>query len=416
MKIIVWGINYHPEETGIGPYNTELCESLARRGHTVTMLTSFPYYPDWRKRPQDRWRLFGLSERAGVTVKRCWHYVPARPSAPKRMVHEASFVAASLLRGLFTQRPDVFVMISPPLPLGPAAWLLSRLKRRPYLFHVQDMQPDAALRMGMMREGWLSRSLYALERFSYKHAARATGITHGMLDMFAHKGIPENQRAYFPNWMPQPQDKHPGPPEKTFRATHGIPAGTFLAVYSGNLGKKQGLDILLDAARLLQARRTPAAGSILLIIAGNGAERAGLEQRIQHQGLDNVRLLPLQPHALYRAMLHEADICLVTQQKGSGALFFPSKLLNILAEARPVLTVADAQSELRRAVQESGCGQSVDPGRPEALADALEDLASRRNELQSMGERGRKWVEQFSREKIIDDFEQLLKTLVDEHR
>ena len=104
MKIIVWGINYYPEPTGIGPFNTDLCAFLAERGHEVTMLTTFPYFPEWQKREADLGKLYEREKLQGVTVCRCWHYVPAQLTALTRVLHELSFVATSTLRALFMAR------------------------------------------------------------------------------------------------------------------------------------------------------------------------------------------------------------------------------------------------------------------------------------------------------------------------
>src|SRR5947207_3007166 len=117
MRIIVWGINYAPEITGIAPHNVALCEFLRHRGDEVEMLTTFAYYPAWRKRPEDRGVLYRTDEIEGVRVHRCWHFVPSKVSSWKRIIHEGTFVLTSIIRGLFLKRPDVYVVVSPPLLL-----------------------------------------------------------------------------------------------------------------------------------------------------------------------------------------------------------------------------------------------------------------------------------------------------------
>src|ERR1700730_3101517 len=199
MRVIVWGINYAPEFTGIAPHSVALCEFLRAQGHEVEMITSFSYYPNWQKRTEDRGRLYRTDVVNGVPVHRCWHFVPARVSALKRILHEGSFVFTSTLRALSLPRPDVFVVVSPPLLLGVAVWLVGKLKRAPFVFHVQDMQPDAAVGLGMLKPNWFTRALYGLEAFAYRHAARVSGITRGMLKTFLSKGVPESKLIYFPN-------------------------------------------------------------------------------------------------------------------------------------------------------------------------------------------------------------------------
>ena len=378
MKVIVWGINYAPEMTGIAPCNSALCEFLVERGCDVEMITSFAYYPEWKKRKEDFGYLYRTDWMRGVKVHRCWTYVPSRVSALRRMIHEGSFVLFSLFRVLLIKKPSVFVIVSPPLLLGIAAWIASVLKQAPFMFHVQDLQPDAAVGLGMLREGWLTRMLYWIEGFAYAKAVKVSGISDGMLAMFRKKGVVEQKLILFSNGVRLPAELScPG----LFRSRNQISEDTFLAVYSGNLGIKQGLDVLIDAAnelRLLGENGSEGGTSqkrIMIVIAGDGARRAILAERIANMGIKNVLLLPLQSETGYREMLSDADCSLITQQSGTGSFFFPSKLLSALASGRPVLTVADEDSELAKAVRMGRFGMNVLPGRPDLLANALLKLA-----------------------------------------
>ena len=404
MKVTVWGINYAPEVTGIAPFNRALCEFLAARGHAVEMVTAFPYYPEWKKRVADRGQWFRSETQDGVRIHRCWLYVPRKVAALERMLHEASFVVLSLLRVLASRRPDVFVVISPPLLLGAAAWVAGLIKRAPFVFHVQDLQPDAAVGLGMLRQGWVTWALFGLEAFAYSRAARISGISPGMLAKVREKGVAKERLIYFPNGVEQVATP---PPRGRFRARHGIAPETFVALYSGNFGVKQGLGVLVEAARLLVEEK-----GIQVVIAGDGAQRGELAQSIAEAGLKNILLLPLQPEGEYREMLADADCCLITQQHGTGAFFFPSKLLAALAHGKAVVTVADENSELTRASREGGFGPNVAPEDPHALADAVRMLARAGEETRRMGESGRKFVEQFEMGKVLADFEaRLFETL-----
>ena len=189
MRIVVWGINYAPEVTGIGPHNTALCEFLQGSGYDVEMVTTFCYYPAWHKLPGDIGRIYRTDELNGIPVHRCWHYVPGRTASWKRILHEMSFVATSTLRALTLRRPDLIIVISPPLLIGAAAWLVGNVKNAPYLFHVQDLQPDGAMGLGMLKKGFFTRLLYGLEAFAYRMAWRVSGISRGMLEAFSKKQI-----------------------------------------------------------------------------------------------------------------------------------------------------------------------------------------------------------------------------------
>jgi len=405
MKINVWGINYAPEPTGIAPYNAALCEHLHREGHEVHMVTSFAYYPAWRKAPEDR-ALFRTDDVRGVPVHRCWHYVPRKANALKRIVHEGTFVLMSFLRQLTLPVPDAYVVVSPPLLLGAAAWLLGKIKRRPFVFHVQDLQPDAAAGLGMLKQGLLVRALYWLESFAYRKAVRVSGITPGMLDAYRRKGVAEEKLVLFPNGVALP-DLLTAPGRGAFRKRFGFAEKDFLAVYSGNLGVKQGLDVLVEAARHLSP-------GIQIVICGEGAQRNALAQMIREHELHNVSLLPLQPDAGYREMLVDADVCVITQQRGSGGFFFPSKLLTTLAWEKPVLTVADRESELVRALDDGRFGVNVEPGHPEKLARALEHLSASRAELRGYAVAGRRYVERFEMERVLEEFTSVLKVIAAE--
>ena len=405
MKIIIWGINYAPEPTGIAPYNVALCQFLHAGGHEVRMLTSFPYYPAWKKRPSDRRRLYRTDNHAGVPVHRCWHYVPHQVSSLKRIIHEATFVAFSALRFLTLPSPDVIVVVSPPLLLGAAAWLATRVKRTPFVFHVQDLQPDAAAGLGMLKNIWLIRTLYWLEKFAYAKAARISGIMPAMLEAFRRKRVPEAKLLEFPNGTNLP-DPAAFPPRGQFRRRNDFAADDFIALYSGNIGMKQGLEILIDAAQHIRNAR------IKIVICGEGAQKQTLAQRATKLGLTNVLLLPLQSENEYQEMLVDADLCLITQQKATGNCFFPSKLLTTLAYAKPVLSVADSQSELALAGCKGEFGINIATNDPATLASEIERIVAQPLRLTEMGRSGRRFVTQFEFPSVLRSFEKQLNSLV----
>jgi colanic acid biosynthesis glycosyl transferase WcaI len=397
MRVIVWGINYAPEFTGIAPHNVALCEFLHARGHDAEMVTTFSYYPTWRKRPEDRGKLYRTDEINGVRVHRCWHFVPERVSALKRILHEATFILTSTLRVLTLPRADVYVNVSPPLLLGAAGWFVGKIKRAPFVFHVQDMQPDAAVGLGMLRAGWFTRALYALESFAYRNAARVSGITNGMLAKFRRKGVPDEKLVYFPNAIALTSNGVVTD-RGEFRRKNALPTEKFLAVYAGNLGVKQGLDQLIEAARLMNNDR------VHIVICGDGAQRDVLAEEIRTLQRPNISMLPLQQGTDYTSLLDDADLCFITQQSGSGNSFFPSKLLGLLAQSKPVITVADPESELAEAVVEGGFGVNIAPGRPQEIAEVLDGIASDPERLARYGPSGRIYVQQFEKTHVFEGF------------
>ncbi|MFL6541874.1 MAG: WcaI family glycosyltransferase [Chthoniobacterales bacterium] len=404
MRVIVWGINYAPEVAGIAPHNVALCEFLQQQGVDVEMVTTFAYYPTWKKSAADRHRLFRTDLINNVPIHRCWHFVPARVSAWKRIVHEGTFVLTSTVRVLALKRADVYLVVSPPLLLGMAAWLVTRIKHAPFAFLVKDLQPDAAVGLGMLQAGWFTRALYWLEAFAYRHATWVAGLSNEMIDAFRQKRVQDEKLVLFPDGVVIPDGL---PARGNFRRRQGFASDDFVAVYSGNLGVKQGLQILVDAAAHLQGDR-----KIRIVICGDGAARATLERSVQDRGLHNVTMLPLQPDDAYRELLVDADVSLITQQSGSGNAFFPSKILMTLAHRCPVVTVADEESALTKAVREGNCGTNVLPGDAAKLAQTFCDLARDRRLLHQWGENGRAYVARYDRRKLLADFFAKLQRLV----
>jgi colanic acid biosynthesis glycosyl transferase WcaI len=366
------------------------------------MLTTFSYYPQWKKRPEDRGRLRRVENIHGVRVVRVWHYVPAGVSSVKRILHEASFLGLSFLNSLFLGKFDLAVVVSPPLGLGLFAWLFSKIKGTRFIFHVQDLQPDAALSLGMLKPSRFSRLLYRLEALAYNKASRVSGISRGMIRAFEKKKVPAEKIIYFPNGVVEPSADF-FPARGAFRKRHQIAPEITVATYSGNLGAKQGLDILLDVAEKVRGR------PIQIVICGDGARRGAMEQQVAARNLGNLLLLPLQDDQGYREMQVDTSVSLITQHKGTGQFFFPSKLLSAMVFSKPVLAVGDSDSELAHAVRDADCGYVVEPDDVDALAAALIDICAPEKQI-ALGANGKRWVSQFAFDVVQRNFEaELLK-------
>src|SRR5580692_7810391 len=188
LRILILSINYWPEVTGIGAFTTYRAEHLAAAGHDVEVCTTFPYYPEWKVPAQYAGRIALSEERNGVRIFRGYAYVPNPVTSLKRVLHEASFIVSSTIRALARKRPDVLLVVSPPLGLALTAILLSRLWRIPYVFDVEDLQPDAAAELGML-PGWAVKLLYRVEKAAYRHARLVTTLTSSMRQRIVDKGI-----------------------------------------------------------------------------------------------------------------------------------------------------------------------------------------------------------------------------------
>ena len=388
MRIAIVGINYAPEPTGIPVYTTGLAEYLVNEGHDVTVYTGFPYYPRWTKTPEDRRQVFRCETINGVKVRRHYIYVPARLSTLKRMAHELSFVISSMLGYLFGPRADLTIIISPPLFTGIPVALIAWFKRSRTILHVQDLQPDAAVDLGMLKPGPLMNLFFALERLTYRLVHRVSTISDGMMAKIAAKGVSRDKMLLFRNWanddVVSPRDSN-----TSFRREWGLD-GKFVALYSGNMGVKQGLKGVLEAAAALQEQN-----DIEVVIVGDGGEKPALMKRASDMGLTNLQFRPLAPMERLAELLATADVALVPQKDGVKDIVLPSKLCNLLASGRPVVAAASLDTELGRIVSESGCGVLVEPENGLQMAEMIRHLRRATAVRDRMGRDGRRYMETF---------------------
>lgn len=404
MRILALGINYWPEETGIAVFNTGRCEYLAARGHEVTMCTGFPYYPQWRVDDRYRGRLFGRETRNGVRILRSYLYVPRRATTIRRIVHEASFVASSAIRALGGRRPDILLTESPPLALALSSIVLSRAWGIPYVFHVSDLQPDAAVDLGMLTSGPVTRVLYALERLAYRHAGLVATLTPAMRRRILAKGIAAERVTVFPDWTePALFDLPLEGGGAAARARLDLD-GAFLVVHAGNMGVKQGLDVVLGAAERSRTDR-----DLAYVLVGDGAMRRTLEDQARERKLGNVRFLPLLATPLFHELLSAADLTLVTQQRVVADIAFPSKVRTLMAAGRPVVASVNASSEVAKVVGDAGAGVVVTPEDPQALLDSILALRGGADRRRRMGIQGRAYARaNWDPKGILPEMEQAL--------
>lgn len=401
MKINFWGINYFPDALGIAVYNTQMCEYLEAAGHTVWMTTGFPYYPSWKCTDREITRTDTVR---GVTVYRNWMYVPATLNFYTRVLHELSFVMISFIRQLFLQRADVYVVVSPPLLLGVAALLISRLKRAPFVFHIQDLQPDAAAGLGMIRQRWLISVLQSIALFIYHHADLVTVISKPMKDVLVEKGVPAQKIKVVPNSIDTNQivfRQRKGAWKKKYLVEHSVP----VVSYCGNLGVKQGLEAVIDAARALAGQHP-----VKLVICGDGSQKKVLAQIIERENLSNVMLLDVLDQEDYGNLLADSDFCLVTLRSGTGAAFLPSKLLATLASGRPVISNADPGSALHNAIAEGGFGLSCRDDGPSLADTIIKGLADEQG-LEMMSLAAVRYVKQFDTAIVMNEFAEILNSV-----
>jgi colanic acid biosynthesis glycosyl transferase WcaI len=404
MRILHLGINYWPDETGIAPFATGRCEYLAASGHDVVACVGLPYYPQWRVPPSYKFLLLHNEQRSNVTIQRSWVYVPDRPTSLRRILHEISFVCSSLLRAAVLSRPDLIFVTSPPLALGATAAVLSRLWGVPYVFHVADLQPDAAVDLGMLEHGPFVRTLYRLEMLAYRHATLVSTLTEAMRQKIISKGIAREKVALFSDWVDPALFTVARPPRDSQKQ--------YVVAHFGNMGVKQGLGVVIDAAA--QSRDNDC---VVYRLVGDGAARRHLEDHSRKLGLRNVEFLPLQPRDRFLDLLSASDVCLVTQQENVADIVFPSKVITLLAAARPLIASVAPGSEVARVVLESRAGLIVPPGDPQALRYAVDRLRAQPHLAAEMGHAGRAYaLKHWQRDTVLSFMEKSLTAVAADER
>jgi len=364
MKILLYGINYAPELTGIGKYSGELGAWLAARGHEVEVITAHPYYPEWQVPASHRGKRWFSERIEGVRVYRTPLYVPEKVTSFRRILHEFSFAAGSLPhwgRAGFGGRFDLVICVAPAFHLGLLALLYAKLRRVPLVYHIQDLQVDAAKELGMISNPTFLKTLFSLEKLILTHATLVSTISEGMLRKIQAKGIAAEKTLLFPNWV---DETHilPVPRAESLRAEFGLHPTDQVVLYAGNLGEKQGLELIIEVARRFRAQ--PA---VRFLIVGTGGGKAALEEKVRGYGLENVLFFPLQPYEKLSALLATADLHLVLQKKSASDLVMPSKLTGILAAGGCALVTALPGTTLHRVMARHDLGILVEPESVEAL-------------------------------------------------
>lgn len=402
MRILIISINYWPEVTGIGAFTTYRAEYLAAAGHDVEVCTAFPYYPEWKIPEKYAGKMAMNEERNGVKIVRSYVYIPNPVTSLRRVVHEGSFILSSAFRLLTRRRPDVLLVISPPLGLAATAILLSRLWRIPYVLDVADLQPDSAADLGML-PAWAIRLLYKLEAAAYRHARLVTTLTESMRKRIVDKGVANEKVELLEPRMDESLTDLRPEEGCGFRKRFGLD-NEFLVTHSGNMGVKQGLDVVLEAAALNRGD-----SSMLFLLVGDGANRQRIQRRAAEMELRNVRFLPLLGQEDFRGLLAASGVCLIIQQQSVSEVAFPSKIVTYLAAGRPIVASVNTECEVARVICESVAGSIVKAEDPAALLAAIREM--RGEDLEKFSENAREYASQrWSSARVLRNLERSLET------
>ncbi len=408
MRILLLGLNYAPELTGIGKYSGEMMEWLAGRGHEVRVVTTPPYYPAWQVWAGYRWWQYRREvSSAGVGIWRCPIWVPKKPGGLTRILHLGSFALSSVpvMLGQAAWGPEVVITVEPAFFNAPVALLTAALTGAASWLHIQDFEVDAAFDLGLLpREGPIHKFALAAERATMRRFRHLSSISPNMIKRIAAKGVDAGKTVLLPNWV-DVDAVQPLQGRNKFRDELGIDDGQVVLLYSGNMGMKQNLEVLPQLARELESR-----SDLHFVFCGDGAFRPRLEEMTA--GLKNVSLLPLQETGLLNELLNAADVHLLPQSESIADLVMPSKLTGMLASGRPVIATAAAGTQVADAIE--GRGVAVPPGDRAGLRAAVEMLAANPDLRRRMGEAGRMFAEAYlGRDQVLTQFETELMSLVD---
>jgi len=373
MKILLYGINYSPELTGIGKYSGEFARWCAEQGHEVRVVTAPPYYPDWSVHEDYSAIKYQRVVEDGVAVTRCPLYVPSRPSALKRMLHLSSFAFTSsfALFSNFRWKPDLIIQVAPTLFCSASTLIFSRLSRTQSVLHIQDYELDAMFGLSMAGGGAFKKMAYRLERTVIRRFDWVSTISQGMIERALDKGVEHEKLILFPNWseIERFQDVSIN---NEYLEYLGIDSDKKVILYSGSMGEKQGLEAVLDAAYILRDRK-----DLLFLLVGEGSAKSKLVSDCKARQLKNVLFAPVQPYESLPSLLAVADCHLVVQKRGAADSVLPSKLTNILAVGGNAVITADRETTLGELTQDwPGIACCVEPESISALVVGIEEVLS----------------------------------------
>lgn len=370
----------------------------------MTVITTFPYYPEWEVPKDYAGRLTAEEERKGVRLLRSYVYARPRPTAILRALFYLSFTLSCLPNLIKAGKHDVVLVMSPPPTLVFSALVSRALHRARLVLDVQDIVPDAAVIFGMMRNPFLIAIFRWVERLCYRLADHIIVVADNFAPNLHRKGVPPRKISVIYNWIDTTLFR-PLPRQNDWRSHLPLMASDFVVLYAGNMGLSQGLDIVIDAAKLISETRP----DVKFVFVGGGSTAAELRKIAASRSPGNTLFVPPQPFETMPAVQAIADVSLVVQKANVLDINFPSKIPAIMASGRPIIGVVNHAGDAASVLAAAHCAILVPPGDCKALAAAVLTLYMDPHKRASLSQNARQYAEaHFSEDAAVERYEQVL--------
>ena len=409
MRVLFVTPYYAPDLGPSAALYEMLCEGLVRMGCTVSVVCAVPHYPTGSVASNYRGRLVWRENRNGVDVTRVWVPSLDRRRLAFRLLIFVCYQVLATIVGL-GRRHDVLFVSSPALETYLPFFVLNLLVRQPAVYSVHEIYPDIGVKLGYFRHRPVIRVLDWMERWCCRKARYVRALSEGYKRQLEAKGVPRSKLAVICDWI-DTDLLRPMPRRNVFSAQWNLD-WPFVVMYAGNLGSTQGLEHVVETARLLADEP-----SIRFVFVGDGTAKHSLQESVRRAGISNVQFIPFQPRESLSLVLASADVLLNTVKKGFGTDTVPSKLYSIMASARPVIATIDSGTDTWELIHRAQCGVSVEPDNPRALVKAILELYRDDKYRGRLGANGRAYATRHhSKESACREFYQLLREAVGDPR
>ncbi|MFA6809157.1 MAG: glycosyltransferase family 4 protein [Eubacteriales bacterium] len=384
MRILLL-TQYFPPEKGAAQVRLfELAKGLKNYGHEVTVVTAFPNHPTGVIPEEYRGKFFVKEKADGLTILRSCIYPVKRGRFWLRLLNYFSFVFSSLIGILKSGKQDLIVVESPPLFIGFSALFASMVKRAPFIFNISDLWPESAVQLGLVTNKYMIGITEKLESYIYRKAFKLSTQTKGIIESLKKKGISEKDILFLPNGV---DTELFSLREKDSQLVNSLGLeGKYIILYAGTMGYAHGMEVILEAAELLQENL-----EILFLLVGDGSERPRLEMLAKKKALLNVLFVDFQPLEEVPRYYSLSSINLSTLRRYKLAEGVrPSKVFPSLASGQPLIYVGEGEGA--EIVKESGGGIVIEPENPELLARTVLELKNNPEYCRELAEKGRDYV------------------------